>query len=296
MNDTERRFHETWLGMVQPSEGLVVSVAVLVENQCMAKQARDVQEALQACVRTADKQAIVTEPEALLASVLSLTNDVFDAGPDLPKPLRLYVPEGKQELRPTRALKRRALPKDRPKEEADLPAAAVAGQDYAALFWDVPPEVELDKPETVTGPWAYPAQAKFDRLLRECRVPIGVLSERIYCAPANDPTPMAAILILTGSSGSEGTLGGLIEQGRRIDHHLRRAFELAELCSNDPVCASHKPGEDDHSERFLEGAACHGCLYIAESSCEKFNSYLDRALVVPVIGRERELAFFQEAP
>lgn len=130
----------------------------------------------------------------------------------------------------------------------------------------------------------------------ECGYSAASLSERIYCAPATDPTPMAAILILTGSSGAEGTLGGLIEQGRRIDHHLRRAFQMSALCSNDPVCASHKPGDDDHSERFLEGAACHGCLYIAEPSCERFNSYLDRALVVPALGHDPDLAFFGACP
>ncbi len=31
MSDLETKFHETWLGMVQPVEGLVVSVPVLVE-------------------------------------------------------------------------------------------------------------------------------------------------------------------------------------------------------------------------------------------------------------------------
>ena len=31
MSDLETRFHETWLGMVQPIEGPVVSVPVLAE-------------------------------------------------------------------------------------------------------------------------------------------------------------------------------------------------------------------------------------------------------------------------
>jgi hypothetical protein len=130
----------------------------------------------------------------------------------------------------------------------------------------------------------------------ECGYAAASLSERIYCAPATDPFPMAAILILTGSSGAEGTLGGLVEQGRRMGHHLRRAFRLAELCSNDPVCASHCPGDDDHTERHLEGAACHGCLYVAEPSCERFNSYLDRALVVPALGQKAEYAFLGSCP
>jgi hypothetical protein len=45
-----------------------------------------------------------------------------------------------------------------------------------------------------------------------------------------------------------------------------------------------------------EGAACHGCLYIAECSCERFNRNLDRALVVPTIGNDLALPFFGEAP
>jgi hypothetical protein len=130
----------------------------------------------------------------------------------------------------------------------------------------------------------------------ECGYAAASLGERIYCAPATDPTPMAAILILTGSAGAEGTLGGLIEQGRRITHHLHHACKLGRLCSNDPVCAGHTPkeGKADPTERYLEGAACHGCVYVAEPSCERFNSYLDRALVVPAMGREPGLAFLDE--
>src|SRR5690606_17904978 len=86
-----------------------------------------------------------------------------------------------------------------------------------------------------------------------CGYSAASLVERIYCAPATDPTPMAAILIMTGSPGSEGTLGGLVEQGRDLRRHLQHAFDLATLCSNDPVCAYHHPG--GHSGRHLEGAA-----------------------------------------
>ena len=129
----------------------------------------------------------------------------------------------------------------------------------------------------------------------ECGYAASAIRERIYCAPANADTPMAALLLSTGSSGSEGTLGGLVEQGRRLREHLRRAFDLGALCSNDPVCAAHSP-EKDHAERYLEGAACHGCLFIAECSCERFNRYLDRGLVVPTIGQEAGLAFFSERP
>ena len=128
----------------------------------------------------------------------------------------------------------------------------------------------------------------------ECGYAASAIRERIYCAPAGAETPMAAILLSTGSPGTEGTLGGLVEQGRNLRRHLRRALRLGELCSNDPVCAGHSP-QNDPSERFLEGAACHGCLFVAESSCERFNRYLDRSLVVPALGHPAGLAFF-EAP
>jgi hypothetical protein len=130
----------------------------------------------------------------------------------------------------------------------------------------------------------------------ECGYSASAIRERIYCTPDTDEGPgMAAILLSTGTTGSEGTLGGLVEEGRRIRHHLREAWDLGRLCSNDPVCAAHDPGSDS-SDRHTEGAACHGCLYIAECSCERFNRYLDRALVVPTIGNAPELAYFAERP
>ena len=68
----------------------------------------------------------------------------------------------------------------------------------------------------------------------------------------------------------------------RLSPHLLRALELGRLCSNDPPCAQHDP-PNPHEERFLHGAACHGCLLIAETSCERRNEFLDRALVVPTV-------------
>jgi len=89
-------------------------------------------------------------------------------------------------------------------------------------------------------------------------------------------------LLHTGTSGSEGTLGGLVEVGRRIEYHLGKALEYGRLCSNDPVCAQHQPN-DEQEDRLLHGAACHGCLLIAETSCERRNEMLDRALVINTV-------------
>ena len=103
------------------------------------------------------------------------------------------------------------------------------------------------------------------------------IRERVYVGPAG-----CGILLHTGSSDAEGTLGGLVQIGRRLEHHLSQALTLGQLCSNDPVCAQHSP-DNVHEERFLLGAACHGCLLIAETSCERRNEFLDRALVVPTV-------------
>lgn len=130
----------------------------------------------------------------------------------------------------------------------------------------------------------------------ECGYAASSIRERIYCStPLGEDKGMSGILLSTGTTGAEGTLGGLVEEGRRIRHHLREAWDLGRLCSNDPVCAAHDPGAEA-SDRRLEGAACHGCLYVAECSCERFNRYLDRALVVPTIGNDPDLAYFVERP
>ena len=91
-----------------------------------------------------------------------------------------------------------------------------------------------------------------------------------------------ALLLYTASPDAEGTLGGLVQEARRIEDHLMYALRTAALCSNDPVCAEHVPGRS-MEERWLHGAACHGCTLIAETSCEMRNEYLDRALAVPTL-------------
>jgi hypothetical protein len=68
----------------------------------------------------------------------------------------------------------------------------------------------------------------------------------------------------------QGTLGGLVATAPRFAHILRSALERLRICSNDPVCADHEP-DDRSGDRATHGAACHGCLLIAETSCEMRN-------------------------
>jgi len=56
------------------------------------------------------------------------------------------------------------------------------------------------------------------------------------------------------------------------------------------ICADHEP-DDRRGDRATHGAACHGCLLIAETSCESRNLFLDRALLVPTMADDK-IAFF----
>ncbi|HWP37859.1 MAG TPA: DUF1998 domain-containing protein [Gemmatimonadales bacterium] len=125
-------------------------------------------------------------------------------------------------------------------------------------------------------------------LAMRCGYPASSIRERIY---ADQLGGRYGILLYTGSPDAEGTLGGLVQQARHLEDHLAQALRMSALCSNDPVCAQHDPGTSMEG-RWLHGAACHGCALVAETSCEMRNDYLDRALVVPVLGVV-DAAFFE---
>jgi hypothetical protein len=123
----------------------------------------------------------------------------------------------------------------------------------------------------------------------ECGYAAASIRERIYVRDG-----AYGILLYTGTPDAEGTLGGLVQMGRQLGRHIEAALELGRLCSNDPVCAQHRPNQR-HEDRLTHGAACHGCLLIAEPSCERRNEFLDRSLVVPTVDAD-DAAFFGNVP
>jgi hypothetical protein len=122
------------------------------------------------------------------------------------------------------------------------------------------------------------AHALIRQLALEAGYGAASLRERLYAAPAAAAEPMAGVLIYTAATDSEGTLGGLVRLGEpaTLDQLVDRALDAAGLCTADPMCAEHDPSAD----RSTHGAACHACLFSAETSCERGNRYLDRALLV----------------
>lgn len=122
----------------------------------------------------------------------------------------------------------------------------------------------------------------------ECGYNAASIRERIY-AKKDEHNPMAGILLYTAAADSDGTLGGLVELGKpeNLGRLIEQALDRAQICSSDPLCAEHKPIED----RSLHLSACHACTFVAETSCERGNRYLDRALVVPTF-EASDSAFF----
>lgn len=108
---------------------------------------------------------------------------------------------------------------------------------------------------------------------------VASLQERLYYQPKTQESEgMAGILIYTAGGDSEGTLGGLVRQGRTdcFPRIFKRSIDNARMCSNDPVCIT-SAGQGRESQNL---AACHSCCLIPETSCEQFNIGLDRALLV----------------
>jgi hypothetical protein len=114
-------------------------------------------------------------------------------------------------------------------------------------------------------------------LALECGYNAASIRERIY-SDANSEAPMAGVLLYTAAADSDGTLGGLVELGKpeKLGRLIRQALRRSTVCSSDPLCSEHNPATD----RSLHGASCHACGFVAETSCEKGNRYLDRALLV----------------
>ena len=117
----------------------------------------------------------------------------------------------------------------------------------------------------------------------DCGYASSAIRERIYVGDDG-----FGILLYTATPDAEGTLGGLVSAADRIGDYLRQAIGLGRLCANDPVCAHHHP-DNEQEERFLLGAACHGCVLLPESSCERRNDFLDRALVIPTVAEAMAL-------
>jgi len=131
------------------------------------------------------------------------------------------------------------------------------------------------------------AHALIRQLTLECGYSSAALRERLYIA--EDENQMAGLLIYTSTSDSDGTLGGLQRQGKpeKISRTVQAAVKAMEWCSSDPLCIERMvAAPENHSL-----AACHACCLASETSCEEFNRFLDRAMLVGLPGKP-EIGYF----
>ncbi len=134
------------------------------------------------------------------------------------------------------------------------------------------------------------AHALIRQLSLDCGYSASSVRERIYCS--DDPERlMCGILLYTAAADSEGSLGGLVDLGSpaRFPELFEGALISMLRCSSDPLCADHQP--DVHAT--INGAACHACALVSETSCEAFNRFLDRNVIVPTMAHS-DIAFFPD--
>jgi len=98
------------------------------------------------------------------------------------------------------------------------------------------------------------------------------LSERVYI---DRDAKNGGILIYTTSPGEDGSMGGLVGAADEFDDILEMGLERIKFCSNDPLCSEVRKTSDR-----INGAACHSCLLISETSCEHRNMWLDRHIIM----------------
>lgn len=109
------------------------------------------------------------------------------------------------------------------------------------------------------------------------------IQERLYI---DEELGMNGVLIYT-IAGSEGSYGGItsICDDNRIGKLIESAMIRAIDCATDPICYySHGQGVAN-----LNLSACFSCTLLPETSCEKFNCYLDRRILV-----DKDYGYFKD--
>jgi hypothetical protein len=136
------------------------------------------------------------------------------------------------------------------------------------------------------------AHLLINQLIFECGYSSASLRERLYVA--TDDRPMAGLLIYTAAGDSEGTMGGLVRMGKpgELERVWDAALAAGEWCSTDPICM--EVGEAGQGPDSCNMAACHACALLPETSCEEFNRFLDRAMLVGSL-KDPGLGYFAAA-
>lgn len=101
------------------------------------------------------------------------------------------------------------------------------------------------------------------------------IRERIYLSKSENGQLRGGILLYTTQPGGDGTMGGLTSLVTSFENIFQLALNGIDRCSNDPLC---EHAEIDKVSKL--GAACYSCEMVSETSCEHYNGYLHRALLL----------------
>jgi hypothetical protein len=176
----EELAHIEWLGYVQPV-GLVVSIPAMLEAQCyvnkniMAEHARFLN-----CLARDSAGNVQTEIRDLREFVQSVLgwepDDLITLPAKGPLPpehsnLEVVLPQYHETLRPTHVV---------PEFSSNTNHQSLTPNHYILLIQELASRIDLDEPleSDSAKHWNAAPQAKFERLLRETGVPIGLLFNR----------------------------------------------------------------------------------------------------------------------
>lgn len=175
--DPEILRHKEWLGFLQPV-GLVVSPPALIKAQAIVnRNVVDLQQSLLSVISrdlqlVDDTRAWIFDFPAFTVNVLGWESSDLVSGDDL-KELEVALPDYGEILAPSYAVQ--------------------DGENWLMLIQGIAPGASLDEVDATpekTGKWSASPQAKFERLLRETGVPIGVLCNgteiRLVYAPKGE--------------------------------------------------------------------------------------------------------------
>lgn len=196
-SDTGIKEHQQWLGYLQP-DGLVVSAQVLVDNQVyINRNSAPLQAKLQKFVvahEAADREETqrLTDLETFLTGFLAWPAEMLAGtkeGSDIPETLKIPLPEVGEILEPTFAFQNIYGAESR----------------WMLLLKEVPAGADLDARDD--SDWSVSHAQRFERLLRDTQVSIGLLTNkevvRLVYAPRGENSgsltfSLAAMLEVAG--------------------------------------------------------------------------------------------------
>ena len=245
-HDKDQEFHETWLGMCEPIEGLVVSIPALKEADARDYDYRAATQ--KDFLKFLDENRRLQSPEHFLREHLGFGDRLEQPA----KGIELTLPDENTTLRPSFVLRDRALRNTAKTDASNRPTsgkpsvipAAEAASDVAMLIWELPAHLDFDDKEAETSAWHYAPQKKFERLMRHARVSLGILISpklvRLVYAPRGEATghinfPVSVMSEVPGRPVHEACLT-LLSSSRILDAAFDR--NLLAICGQSRLMQS----------------------------------------------------------